>query len=90
MRDPLHRRPLSRRVLLGAGALLAAPSMLMRRTDAAETCVNRFYRLDRSFELAGMTDHVGIREIHDDGVEFALFNRFHHGVGNAFGGHFRL
>jgi len=39
MPDPIHRHPLSRRAVLGAGAMLAAPALLTRRADAAETCV---------------------------------------------------
>jgi spermidine/putrescine-binding protein len=39
MPDPTHRSTLPRRAVLGAGALLAAPALLARRADAAETCV---------------------------------------------------
>jgi putative spermidine/putrescine transport system substrate-binding protein len=39
MPDPAHRTTLPRRAVLGAGALLAAPALLARRADAAETCV---------------------------------------------------
>ena len=40
--------------------------------------------------LPGVAHHVGIGEIHDDGVEIAFFDRVNHGVGDARGGHFRL
>ena len=38
-RHPLSHRPLSRRTVLGASALLAAPALLTRRATAAESCV---------------------------------------------------
>src|ERR1700722_15146752 len=39
MPDPTSRLILPRRAMLGASALLAAPTLLSRRTSAAETCV---------------------------------------------------
>ena len=39
MPDPAHRTSLPRRAVLGASALLAAPALLARRADAAESCV---------------------------------------------------
>ncbi len=39
MPEPTHRLILPRRAVLGAGALLAAPALLPRRADAAESCV---------------------------------------------------
>ncbi len=37
-----------------------------------------------------MSHHVGIRVIHDDGVEFALPDGFYNCLGNSRRGHFRL
>ncbi len=37
-----------------------------------------------------MADHVGVGEIHDDGVEIAFFDGFHDRVGDSCGGHFRF
>ncbi len=42
------------------------------------------------FKFAGMADHVGVREIHDDGVEIAFANGVGDGIGDACGAHFRL
>lgn len=39
MSDVFPRPAVSRRLVLGAGAVLAAPALLMRRAAAAETCV---------------------------------------------------
>ncbi len=61
-----------------------------RRKEAAQALVHGFDGFDGRFELPRMADHVGIREVHDDGVEIALLNRVNHGVGDAGGGHFRF
>ena len=54
-----------------------------RLENPAQAIVYSFYRFDCCFELAGMSYHVRVREIHDDGVEVSFFDRVDHGVGHA-------
>ncbi len=60
-----------------------AAARFERLKNSAETFVHGFDGFDGGFELAGMADHVGIREIHDDGVEISFFDGVDYGVGDA-------
>ena len=68
----------------------APPRGLRALINSSEAFVDCFHGFDCGFQFAGMADHVGIGEIHDDGVEFAFLDGVDYGVGDARGGHLRL
>jgi len=51
--------------------------------DAAELRVDRLDGANGGFELAGVTDHVGVGEVDDDDVEGGVVDGFDHSVGDA-------
>src|ERR1700679_777258 len=80
MPDPVRRYPLSRRAVLGAGALLAAPVVLTRRTAAAETCVVGTWGGDYANLLRENIDEPilkprGVEVIQDIGDETPRFTK---------------
>src|SRR5437899_485011 len=68
----------------------SATSGLEGLIDAREAGVHSFHGFDRRFELAGVAHHIGVGVVHDDGVEFALFDSVHNRVRDSGGGHFWL
>jgi putative spermidine/putrescine transport system substrate-binding protein len=75
---PLYRGPLSRRTMLGAGALLAAPALLSHRAAAAETCIvgtwgGDYARLLRENIDDPIVKPLGIEVIQDVGDETPRF-----------------
>src|ERR1700687_1574620 len=58
--------------------------------EAGKSGVHLLHGLDCCLEDSPMPDPVGIGINHDDGVEVAFLNRFHHGIGDSRSRHFRL
>ena len=61
-----------------------------RLVDTPETQVHRFHRFNGRFQIAGVTHHIRVGVIHDDGVEFVFLDGLYHRVGDAFGAHLGL
>ena len=67
-----------------------AADFLERRGDAAEAGVDGLDRRLRGLEVAGVSDHVGIRIIEHDQVELAGFDGVDDLVGDLVRRHLRL
>ena len=63
---------------------------LYGRFNLREATIEGFDGFDGGLDLAGVPDHVGVREIDDNHIEAALVDCFDYRVRDSLSAHFRL
>ena len=66
---------------------MRATTLLDRLVDAAKLRIDGLNRLHRRLHLAGVPDHIGVREVDDDYIERGVVERLDDNIGDAGRGH---